>query len=216
MYRPKVLIAEDYALLREAFQTLLEQECEVVGSVADGRALLDVTPTLKPDIILLDIMMPLLNGLEAGHQLKRLMPTVKLVFLTINEDPDIARRAFRMGASGYLLKHCAGSELSQAIREVMGGKRYITPLITQGMGDTFPWGPLKGETEPKLTARQKEVLQLLAEGYTMKEVATLLRVTPRTVAFHKYRLMEEFRLKTNAGLLQFAMRHGLISDFTHR
>lgn len=212
MYRPKVLIADDHALLCAAFQKLLEEECDVVGCVADGRALLDAAQKLKPDIILLDIRMPLLNGLDAGHQLKRLMPTVKLLFLTVNEDPDFARQAFRIGASGYLLKHCAASELSLAIQEVLCGRTYLTPLLTQDTPVAFQRRPATPDLARTLTARQREVLQLLAEGHSMKEVATFLCVTPRTVAFHKYRLMEEFRLKNNAGLIQFAMKHGLISS----
>lgn len=216
MYRPKVLIADDHAMLRAAFQMLIELECDVVGCVADGRALLEAAPKLKPDIIVLDIAMPLLNGLDAGTVLKRTMPNVKLIFLTVNEDPDVARKAFRMGASGYLLKNSAASELSQAIQEVMCGRSYVTPLMTDGRADSFLREPQKGKTKEQLTTRQREVLQLLAEGHSMKQVASFLRVTPRTVAFHKYRLMEELGLKNNAGLIQYAMQHGLVSASAHR
>lgn len=211
MYRPRVLIADDHAMLCGAFQNLLQPECDVVGCVADGRALLEAAPKLKPDIIVLDIAMPLLNGLDAGRQLKQLMPNVKLIFLTVNEDPDVTREAFRMGASGFLLKTSAASELFQAIQEVIRGRAYVTPLITKGMVDSFMQEPHRRTAADKLTLRQREVLQLLAEGFSMKEVAAVLKVTSRTVAFHKYRMMEELRLKSNAELIHFAIKHGLSS-----
>ena len=137
MYRPRVLIADDHAMLREAFQKFLERDCEVVGSVADGRTLLDLAPKVRPDIILLDISMPLLNGLDAGLQLKRIMPHVRLVFLTVNDDPDFVKQAFRNGASAYLLKDCAVAELYKAVESVMRGKSYVTPLIMQGSEESF-------------------------------------------------------------------------------
>ena len=208
MYRPRVLIADDHAMLREAFQRLLEPNCEVVGSVADGRALLDLAPKVRPDIVLLDIAMPLLNGLDAGLQLIRMMPQVKLIFLTVNNDPDFARQAFRNGASAYLLKHCAVAELYKAVKSVLQGKTYVTPLVTQDNEESFLAPPDHGGVR-QLTSRQREVLQLLAEGYLMKQVATIMRITPRTVAFHKYRIMEQFQLKTNADVIQFAMKQGL-------
>jgi DNA-binding NarL/FixJ family response regulator len=195
-------------MLREAFQRLLESNCEVVGSVADGRALLDLAPKVRPDIVLLDIAMPLLNGLDAGLQLIRMMPQVKLIFLTVNNDPDFARQAFRNGASAYLLKHCAVAELYKAIKSVLQGKTYVTPLVTQDSEESF-MAPPYHEGVRQLTSRQREVLQLLAEGYLMKQVATIMRITPRTVAFHKYRIMEQFQLKTNADVIQFAMKQGL-------
>jgi len=153
--------------------------------------------------------MPLLNGLDAGCQLKRMLPNVKLVFLTANEDPDVAHEAFRMGASGYLLKNSAAAELFHAVQEVRCGRTYVTPLLTQGMEDSFMQHPGRRKRSDHLTARQREVLQLLAEGHPMKEVAALLKITPRTVAFHKYRMMLEFRLKSNAALIQFAITQGL-------
>ena len=208
MYRPRVLIADDHAMLREAFKELLESNCEVVGSVADGRALLDLAPKVRPDIILLDIAMPLLNGLDAGLQLTRMMPQVKLIFLTVNADPDFAKQAFRNGASAYLLKNCAVAELYKAVKSVLQGKTYVTPLVTQDSEESF-MALSYHEGVRQLTSRQREVLQLLAEGYLMKQVATIMRITPRTVAFHKYRIMEQFQLKTNADVIQFAMKQGL-------
>ena len=209
MYRPRVLIADDHAMLREAFEKLLESNCEVVGSVADGRALLDLAPKVRPDIVLLDIAMPLLNGLDAGLQLKRMMPQVKLIFLTVNNDPDFAKQAFRNGASAYLLKHCAVAELYKAVKSVLQEKTYVTPLVTQDSEESFMQALPYDEGVRQLTSRQREVLQLLAEGYLMKQVATIMRITPRTVAFHKYRIMEQFQLKTNADVIQFAMKQGL-------
>lgn len=208
--RPRVLLADDHALLLEAFAKLLQDECDIVGSVTDGRALLEIAPKLRPDVVVLDISMPLLNGLEAGRRLKQMMPRVKLVFLTVSEDPDLVTEAFRGGASGYLLKNSAGSELFTAIREVMQGRAYVTPLVTQGMLEAFIQDPTR-ETKASLTPRQKEILQLLAEGYTMKEVGAILNVSPRTVAFHKYQMMQRLRIKNSAELVQYAVKKGIVS-----
>ncbi len=209
-YRARVVIAEDHGLLREAFQRLLGAQHEVVGTVSNGRDLLDICPKLKPDVVVMDIAMPLLNGLDAAMQLKKTMPYVKLIFLTVNEDPDVARQALRLGGSGYLLKSSAASELFHAIHEALCGRSYVTPLITQGRPQSFVRLSSERSTGEKLTIRQREVLQLLAEGFSMKEVGSVLGVKPRTIAFHKYRLMEDFQLKNNADLLQFAMKQGLI------
>ena len=209
MSRPRVLIAEDHELLAEAFQKLLEAEVEVVGKVLDGRALLAEAPRLKPDIVVLDISMPKLNGLEAGEQLKKIMPDVKLIFLTMHEDPDLAVEAFRLGASGYLLKGSAASELFQAVQEVSRGRTYVTPLIAEGMIESFARDPERRKVS-KLTPRQREILQLLAEGNSMKEVAAILDITPRTVAFHKYRMMDTLGLKSNAELLRLAIKEQIV------
>ncbi len=211
MRRRRVLLADDHTLLLDAFAKLLEPECDVVGTVADGRTLLAAAVELKPDVVVLDIAMPLLNGLDAGRQLKKALPDVKLIFLTMNQDPAIATEAFRVGASGYLLKTSAGSELVKAIEEVTSGRSYITPLITQDLVEALMSGPNESNGAADLTPRQREVLQLLAEGRSMKEAAQILKVTPRTIAFHKYRIMERFRLKSNAALIQFAIRRGVVS-----
>ncbi len=210
MNRPRVLIADDHKLLVEAFVNLLKDEVEVVGKVLDGRALLKEAPRLKPDIIVLDISMPKLNGLEAGAQLKRIMPDVKLIFLTMHEDPDLAVEAFRIGASGYLLKSSAASELFQAVQEVSRGRSYVTPQIAQGMIESFAQGN-EVRSVSKLTVRQREILQLLAEGNTMKEVAATLNIAPRTVAFHKYRMMDTLGLKNNTELLRLAIKERIIT-----
>ncbi len=209
MNRPRILIADDHKLLVEAFVSLLENDAEVVGKVLNGRALLKEAPRLKPDIIVLDISMPKLNGLEAGQQIKQMMPDVKLIFLTMHEDPDLAVEAFRLGASGYLLKSSAASELFRAVQEVSRGRAYVTPLIAQGMLESFAEGTGPRRVS-KLTARQREVLQLLAEGNTMKEVASILNIPPRTVAFHKYRMMETLGLKSNTELLRLAIEERIV------
>jgi DNA-binding NarL/FixJ family response regulator len=208
MTRPRILMADDHVMLLEAFKALLEPDCEVVGTVTDGRALLEEFSRLHPDVVLLDIAMPLLNGLDAGRQLKAQRRSVKLIYLTMNPDPDLAGEALRLGASGYVLKSSAAQELKQAIQEALRGRSYITPLITRDVV-----GSLIESRTPRqeLTTRQREVLQLLAEGKSMKEVAAILDLTPRTVAFHKYRMMEQLRLKTSAELVTFAVREGMVA-----
>jgi len=208
--RPRVLLADDHRLLREAFVKLLEPDCDVVGAVADGRALLEAVPTLRPDIVVLDIAMPQLNGLDAARQLKHAMPDVKVIFLTVSEDPDLAAEAFRTGASGFLLKNSAASELLQAIRDVSQGRSYVTPLATRDVLDMLLRQPESSGGAHELSPRQREVLQLLAEGRTMKEIANILKITARTVAFHKYSMMQELGIKTSAELIQFAIKKRIV------
>jgi DNA-binding NarL/FixJ family response regulator len=196
-------------MLLGAFEKLLSSECEIVGTVSDGRSLVVQALKLKPDVVVLDIAMPLLNGLDAGRQIKQLQKSIKLVFVTMNEDSDLAAEAFRAGASAYLLKRSASSELLVAIREVMKGRSYVTPLITEGLVGSF-MDAANRKPSHDLTPRQREVLQLLAEGHSMKQVAALLNVTPRTVAFHKYRMMEQLNIRSNAELIQFAVTHHLV------
>lgn len=211
MTRPRVLLADDHRLLRDAFSRLLEPECDVVGGVADGRAVLAEAVRLQPDIVVLDVAMPLLNGLDTARQLRQVMPKVKVIFLTMSEDPDIAAEAFRLGASGFLLKNSAASELLQAIREVFRGRSYITPLATQGLVEKLLRAPEPAAKPAELSTRQREVLQLLAEGHTMKEIARLLKITPRTVAFHKYAMMEQLGVSSNAELVLAAIKQHIIS-----
>jgi DNA-binding NarL/FixJ family response regulator len=206
MANPRVILADDHTLLVEAFEKLLAPECDIVAKVADGRALLVAVKELHPDVVVLDLAMPLLNGMEAARQIKQFDRSIKLVFVTMNEDPDLAAEAFRVGGSAYLLKRSAGSELLLAIREVMKHRSYVTPLVTEGMLGSL-MHPSAEASQPELTSRQREVLQLLAEGKSMKEVASILDVTARTVAFHKYRMMEQLKIKTNAELIQYAIRH---------
>jgi len=209
--RPRVLLADDHRLLREAFVKLLEPECDVLGAVTDGRALLEAAAKVRPDVVVLDIAMPLLNGLDAARQLKRLMPAVKVIFLTVSEDPELAAEAFRAGGSAFLLKNSAASELLQAVADVMQGRSYVTPLATRDMVDNLLHQPESGKGTRELSLRQREVLQLLAEGRTMKEIANILKITPRTVAFHKYSMMEELGIKSSAELVQFAIKKRIVS-----
>ena len=211
MKRPRVLLADDHRLLREAFARLLELRCEVVGAVADGRALLDAAQELRPEVVILDIAMPMLNGLDAARQLKLRMPAVKVIFLTVSEDPDLAVEAFRAGGSGFLLKNSAASELFQAIEEVLQGRSYVTPLATAALVGAFLDRREEGKSSAELSSRQREVLQLLAEGHSMKEAARILKITPRTVAFHKYAMMEHLGIATSAELVQFAVKQHIVA-----
>jgi DNA-binding NarL/FixJ family response regulator len=211
MRRPRVLLADDHRMLLDALKELLEPKYEVVGLVTDGRAVLKVAEKLRPDIIVLDIAMPQLNGLDAGRQLKQSMPSVKLLFMTMNEDPYLVGEAFRAGASAFLLKQAAGLELDEAIKEVLRGGSYVTPSAAKGLDKISLREPKNRELAPEPTARQREVIQLLAEGRTMKEIARLLYITPRTVAAHKYAVMELLQLKTSAEVVQYAIKHRIIS-----
>ena len=211
MKRPRVLLADDHQMLLDALKELLEPSYDVVGLVTDGRALLKASEKLQPDIIVLDIAMPKLNGLDAARQLKQSMPTVRLVFMTMNEDPYLVAEAFRAGASAFLLKQAAGLELNRAIERVLKGGTYVTPSVAKGLDDISLRDPKNRDVAPEPTARQREVIQLLAEGRTMKEVARLLYITPRTVAAHKYTVMELLQLKTSAELVQYAIKHRIIS-----
>jgi DNA-binding NarL/FixJ family response regulator len=214
MNRPRILLADDHTMLLDAFRRLLEPRCEIIGTACDGLELVELAATTRPDVIVLDISMPGLNGMDACAQLRRKIPGMRFVFLTVNEDPDIAAEAIGLGASGYLLKSSASVELFTAIEQALAGQTYITPLVTKGV----PLGIfLRQATKPgaeKLTARQREVLQLLAEGRAMKEIADLLHVTTRTVAFHKYTIMEQLGLKTSAELVQYALEHGMLRKRT--
>jgi DNA-binding NarL/FixJ family response regulator len=210
----RLLIADDHRLLADACKSLLEPEFQVVGVVTDGRTLLKVAATLSPDVIILDIAMPHLNGLDAGEQIKHKMPSVKLVFLTMNMAADVAAEAFRRGASAYVLKHSAAEELVMAIRKVVQGESYLSPLIARETV-TFLLNQGKYPAEEKrITKRQTEILQLLAEGMSMKEVANVLDLKPGTVAFHKYRMMETLGVKTNAELLEYAIKRQMTTSST--
>ena len=210
MKRPRVLLADDHRLLREAFTQLLAADCDVVGAVADGHALLAAAAELRPDVVVLDVAMPLLNGLDAARRLKQDLPEIKLIFLTMSEDADVAAEALRIGASGYLLKNSAASELRRAIRDVFRGRSYVTPLADPAPVDAHAPAPTP-HADGELSARRREVLRLLVEGFSMKQIARALKITPRTVAFHKYSMMEELGIKSSAELVQFAMRRGVIS-----
>ena len=211
MARTRILIADDHVLIAEAFRSLLEPDHEVVGLVTNGRSLLAAAVELSPDIVLLDLGMPLFNGQDAGEELKRLLPKVKIIVVTMNEDSEVAANVLRHWASSYLLKKSASIELAQAISEVLRGRTYVTPFIAQKIMFTFIRDPNQRSAK-QLTQRQRQVLQLLAEGHSMKEAAGVLNIAVRTIAFHKYRIMEDFGIKTNADLVRLAIREHLISE----
>jgi DNA-binding NarL/FixJ family response regulator len=212
MKKPRVLLADDHKILLEGLKSLLGGEFEVVGSVEDGRALVDQAATLHPDVIVADISMPQLNGIEAARQIKKADKNIKIVFLTMHPDATYAANAFEVGASGFVLKQSAPSELITAIHEAMKGKTYVTPLIAGDLIRTYQEGgsPQK-DLFKKISPRQREVLQLLAEGKSGKEIASILDISTRTVEHHKYRMMEQLNIKTSAELVQYAIKHGIIS-----
>ena len=211
MTKTRILLADDHILLLGAFQRLLEPEYLVVGTVSDGKALVESALEVKPDLIIVDVSMPRLSGLEAARLVKQSMPKVKLIFLTMNHDPEIAAEAFRVGASAYLVKTSAASELLHAIREVLRGGSYVSPSVSKGVLGNIFHQPKPKKPAHELTIRQRQVVQLLAEGRSMKEVALVLNLTPRTVAFHKYRTMEQLNLKSFAELVQFAVHEGIVT-----
>ncbi len=209
---PRVLLADDHTLVLEGFRRIVEQRCEVVGAVEDGRALLEAAVRLRPDLILLDISMPLLNGVDAGRQLKKLLPDVKLIFVTMHADPAYVSEAFKAGASAYLLKRSAARELDQAIEAVLKGQYFVTSLLTREIvtGLSSEESGLFSHRQD-LTPRQREVLQLIAEGRTIKEIAALLNISPKTVEFHKAQIIFHLNLRTTAELTKYALAHGLTS-----
>ena len=211
MQRTRVILADDHKLILDALKNLIEPEFEVVGTFGDGHALVEGAPELKPHVIVLDVGMPTMNGISAGQRLRQAMPNVKLIYLTMNQDPDLAAAAFRLGAKGYLLKSSAGSELVEALRAVIRGGSYVTPLMTEDVLGSFVKHFKNLKSTNHLTLRQKEVLQLLAEGRSMKEAAYILNVSPRTVAFHKYTMMEHLHIKTSAELVQYALHTQLLA-----
>lgn len=212
MPKPRILLADDHALVLEGFRRILEAHYELVGTVGDGRALLEAAKTLQPDIVILDVSMPLLNGIDAAAQLKKICPKTKVIVVTMHADTDYVRAAFEAGASAYVLKGSAVDELEQAIRAVLVGHSYITPLITKDLVDIFlSKGSEQSGGADRLTTRQREVLQLLAEGWTAKEIANLLHITARTVEFHKGQIMDHLNLQTSADLIKYALTHGIVS-----
>ena len=209
--RARILIADDHTLVADLCRKLLETEFEVVATVGNGRAVVRTASELRPDVIILDIAMPTLNGLDAARQVKEILPAVKLIFLTMNSDIKLAAEAFRCGASGYLLKTCASSELVAAVRDTLRGMSYLTRTFRRDEVNYLRYqGKEWTEEAEQLTERQREVLQLLAEGKVMKEIGSVLNMSTRTVAFHKYRIMETLGATTNADLVRHAIRNHLV------
>ena len=212
MDRARILIADDHTMVIEGLRHIIEAEFDLVGTAGDGRELLDAAKKLRPDVIIADISMPMLNGIEAVKQIKKNDPNIKVVFLTMHPDVSYAAEAFESGASGYVLKHSAPDELIKAVREALKGRTYITPMIAGDLIQQYKKGDyIKNEAMVKLSTRQREVLQLLAEGKTAKEVACSLNISARTVEFHKYKMMEILGIKSSAELVQYAIKQGIVS-----
>lgn len=209
MLKPRILLADDHTFVLEGFRRILEEDYELVGTTGDGRALLAAAKTAQPDIVILDISMPLLNGIAATEQLKKICPQAKVIIVTMHADAEYVRSAFEAGASAYVLKGSAVDELEQAIRAVLKGHFYITPLITKELVDVYL--SATSEKPRGLTPRQREVLRFLAEGRTAKEIANLLHITSRTVEFHKGQILDQLKLKTTADLIKYALTHGIVS-----
>jgi DNA-binding NarL/FixJ family response regulator len=204
------LLADDHAILLDAFKRLLEPSYDVVGAVTNGRALVEAALRLRPDVIVADITMPQLNGLDACEELTERLPDTRLIFLTVSEDPDLAAEAFRRGAAGFLLKKGVASELFTALDQVLKGRCYLAPSVSSEPTAVFIARAQRTHGKHALSLRQREVLQLLAEGRPMKEVADILKIASRTVAFHKYSMMHQLGFKTGAELVQYAVQIGLV------
>jgi DNA-binding NarL/FixJ family response regulator len=211
MPSPRVLLADDHKILAQGLQLILGDAFTFVGTVADGHALVEAAVRLKPDVVVTDISMPVLNGLDAVRQFRSKGVEAKVVFLTMHADPTLAAEAFRAGGSAFLLKDSAGEELVQAIREILQGRVYLTPRIAKDMISVLMEAKGERTEENKLTNRQREVLQLIAEGKTMKEVAGILNISPRTAETHKYEMMQVLAVKTTAELIQHAIRLRLVN-----
>jgi DNA-binding NarL/FixJ family response regulator len=209
---PRILIADDHVFLAELCKKLLEVEFDVIGIVTNGRAMVREASRLKPDVILVDVGMPILNGLDAGQQVKKNCQSIKLLYLSMKNDPEIVAEAFRRGASGYMLKTCTSSQLVIAVRDILRGKTYMSPTLPrETIGFLRRQNPPSTKDPARLTERQREVLQLLAEGKVMKEVGAILNMTTRTVAFHKYRMMERLGVTTNAELVRYAVESHIVA-----
>ena len=211
MSRPRVLLADDHKIVTEGLKGLLEPEFELVGTVEDGRALLAAAEKLRPDVIVADISMPLLNGIDSVRQIKKVHDEIKVVFLTMHPDVTYAVSAFEAGASGYVLKHSAPTELVAAIRSALRGKTFVTPLLAGEFMQRSKERATRRDESTRLTERQREILQLLAEGKSAKEIAAVLNISSRTVEFHKYHIMKDLGLKSAAELVHYAVRHGIIT-----
>jgi DNA-binding NarL/FixJ family response regulator len=210
--KTRILLAEDHAIVIEGLCRVLQPEFEIAGEVADGRALVAAVEKLQPDVIIADISMPLLNGIEAARQIRKIDPKVKIIFLTMHPDVTYAAEALNAGGSGYVLKTSAGGRILDAVREVLSGRIYVTPSIDRNLLKArMERAGRQDSVQFDLTARQREVLQLIAEGRSSKEIAEILHVSPRTVEFHKYRMMEALGVKSTAELVQYAVKHGIVA-----
>jgi DNA-binding NarL/FixJ family response regulator len=211
--RPRVVLADDHAIITDGLRRLLEPECEVAGIASDGDTLLKMTRTLQPDLVVADITMPRLNGVDAVRELLRQLPKTRVIFLTMHADRAYVAEAFDAGAAGFVVKHAAPEELWQAINAVLAGGAYISPLVGGAGAIASKQRPqlLHTVTAYRLSTRQRQVLQLVAEGQSIKQIATRLKLAPKTIEFHKYQIMKSLGIKTSAQLIQLALKHGLIA-----
>jgi len=207
--RPHFLIADDHVIFAQALKVFLEQTYLVVGIVSDGQALIEAALRLKPDVIVADVTMPILNGLDAARRIKEHAPNMKFIFLTMRDDPNLAAVSLELGPIGFVLKHSAGSELLEAIAHVLQGKSYLTPKL-RAEGSVATKARAR-QFSKELTLRQREIVQLFGEGKAIKQIASLLGLSERTVEFHKHHIMETFNLKSNAELVLLALKQNLIS-----
>lgn len=212
MPKTRVLLADDHAIVSQGLEALLQESFDLVGSVRDGRALVATVTELKPDVVVTDISMPGLNGLEAIRQIRKLRPSTKILALTMHSEPTLVAEALKAGASGYVLKSSAVEELERAIREVLLGRTYVTSLIAKDVFSVLMESGGSANAEPQLTTRQREVLQLIGEGRTMKEIANTLNISPRTAESHKYDMMQTLGCKTTADLIRHAVKLRLVSQ----
>ena len=212
MTKPRIILADDHRIVLEGLRSLLADEFDLVGTAGTGRELVDLCRTLQPDLVVADVSMPQLNGIEAASQIRKLSAATRIVFLTMHPDITYATQALGTGALGYVLKHAASDELVTAIREALRGRTYISPALrTPAFEELRASGGSNVRQEITLTSRQREVLQLLAEGRSAKEVAAILAISSRTVETHKYKIMDDLGVRTTAELVQYAVRHGLVS-----
>jgi DNA-binding NarL/FixJ family response regulator len=207
----KVLLADDHTIVSEGLRAVLEPEFQIVAAVHDGRAAVKAAETLKPDIVVMDISLPMLNGIDAAREIRKAAPKVKIVFLTMHTDATYVQEAFEAGASGYVIKHSAILDLKVAIHRALLGKSYVTPSVAKDARSAARGLRSRKKAADLLTPRQRQVLQLVAEGRSAKEAAAILNVSPRTIEFHKYRLMQQLGLENTAQLLQFAIKHRIVS-----
>jgi DNA-binding NarL/FixJ family response regulator len=212
MARTKILLADDHTLFCQLIADLLKSEYDVVGLVRDGRELLSAAAALSPDVVLIDISMPWLNGIDAGRRLKKENPKLKLIYLTMNNDVEFARQALDAGASAFVLKNSPSSDLLKAIRDALKGVPYLAPEIRRALDDTFVRDPKAVNRPQHLTDRQREVLQMLAEGRSLREIADLLKISYRTARFHKFKIREELGISKDSELIKYALKHGIASS----
>ncbi len=210
MALPRVLLVDDHLVILDALANLLKSECDVVGQINDGNVVVDAARRLRPDVVVLDIAMPPFSGVALGRQLKHLLPDVRLVFLTANDDPDVAAEAYSAGADAYVLKRAAAEELRLAIRQVAQDRLAASPRRAEEVAASTP--AARSKASDGLTGRQRDVLRLLASGHSMKEVAADLNISVRTVAFHKYRTMTQLRIRSTAALIRYAVAHGIVTE----